>query len=292
MTCRCRKYKTDLTIGHKRDKNKDIAANAGKVSGGKLLYFCFCRPLPEAAVSGGISAAAVQAPEFEQILIKRSNRRKTIAIKLKNDFSVELFAPVHVSEERLRKAYKEFTPWLQKKFQQLARQPELAQTLRFEFKVGNSFYFCGQSYPLTAAANSNSSVIVLAKDKLLTPTSAPEKIKQMLEAFYRRHARRLISSRLEYFSNKFGFALPVININGARRRFGSCNSKKELNFSWHLAMYPMELIDLVILHECSHFREMNHSKAFYAVLSEYLPDHRQRNKELNMWSRKLANYPK
>ncbi len=287
-----RKYNADLTIGHKSDKNRNIAASAGKGSGGRSSYFCFCNPPPGGAGSGDISAAANFPPEFEQILIKRSTRRKTIAIKLKNDFSVELFAPMHLPEERLRKAYGEFTPWLQKKFQQLARQPELAHPLRFEFKVGNNFYFCGQSYPLAAAENSNSSVIVLEKDKLLTPTGEPGEIKKLLEAFYRRHARRLISSRLEFFSNKFGFAMPAININGARGRFGSCNSKKELNFSWHLAMYPMELIDLVILHECAHFREMNHSKAFYAVLSEYLPDHRQRNRELDLWSKKLANYPK
>ncbi len=231
-------------------------------------------------------------PDFGQITVKHSARRKTIGIKLKSDGTVELSAPEHTPEKRLKEALEKFTPWLQKKLRELNELPEEDKELKFEFRIGGKFYFCGQSYVLEKAENNNSSVIIFRDGHLQTPADDPTLIKNMLEAFYRRHARRLISSRLEYFSNVFGFSCRKININGARSRFGSCNSRKELNFSWHLAMYPIELIDLVILHECAHFEEMNHSPAFYRVLAGYLPDHRERNKELNKWSRKLSAYPK
>jgi len=231
-------------------------------------------------------------PELSEITVRRSSRCRRIGVKIKNDRSIELTAPENTPEKVLLETYAKFKPWLASQLEKLAGLPEEDQAYKFEFKVGGRFFFCGKSYELQKAEKSGASVITLHEDCLLTPSEMPGSIKLMLEAFYRRHARRLITGKLEEYSRKFGFAMPQININGARGRFGSCNSRKELNFSWHLAMYPMELIELVILHECAHFREMNHSPSFYRVLAEYLPDHRQRSKELDKWSRKLSLYPR
>lgn len=233
-----------------------------------------------------------RVPVYEEITVTRSKRRRRIGIKLKNDGTVELLVPYDTPENRLKTAFRNFVPWLEKNLRKLAAVPEDEKPYTFEFRVGGRFFFCGSSLILEKSQGGSSNLITLQGNSLQTPQDDPLLIQKMLEAFYRRHARRIICARLEQYSKEFGFAMPQVNINGARRRFGSCNSRKELNFSWHLAMYPMELIELVVLHECAHFREMNHSPAFYRVLSEYLPDHKQRNKELNKWSRKLSFYPK
>ncbi|MBO5923042.1 MAG: M48 family metallopeptidase [Lentisphaeria bacterium] len=235
-------------------------------------------------------SAECQLPRFDEIAIKCSARRKRIGIRLKSDGTVELLAPEKVALTRLQSAYKSFEPWLAKQLEKLAAVPEAERPHNFEFKPGGTFFFCGKKYVLKCIPEGSSRIIALRDDSLLTPNDDPQEIKHMLEAFYRRHARRIITAKFEELAGKYGFGCRKININGAKRRFGSCNSRKELNFSWYLAMYPMELIELVILHECSHFREMNHSPAFYRVLAEYLPDHRQRSKELDKWSRKLSNY--
>ena len=231
-------------------------------------------------------------PELSGITVRRSSRCRRIGVKIKNDRSIVLTAPETVSEKVIAEAYAKFKPWLAEQLKKLSCLPEEERPHTFEFKTGGKFFFCGKSYELRKAPISTSSVIILQDDCLFTPSETPGSIKLMLEAFYRRHARRLITAKLEEYSGRFGFDMPQVNINGARSRFGSCNSRKELNFSWHLAMYPMELIELVILHECSHFREMNHSPAFYRVLAEYLPDHRERSRKLDMWSRKLSGYPR
>ena len=230
-------------------------------------------------------------PEFESIIVSRSDRRKRIGIRLKNDGTVELLAPGNASESDLRNAFEHFRPWLAKQFKHLAEISAEEKMHVFEFKPGGRFFFCGRSYLLTLAETNAGAVITLQGDLMLTPSAVSGKIKLMLEAFYRRHARRMISDRLERFSREFGFAVSKVNITGARGRFGSCSSKGVLNFSWLLMMYPEELIDLVILHECAHLQEMNHSPAFYKVLGSFLPDHRQRSRELDRWSRKLAGYP-
>jgi len=39
-------------------------------------------------------------------------------------------------------------------------------------------------------------------------------------------------------------------------------------------MAPPEIIDYVILHELVHLKEKNHSRAFWSLLSRYVPDYR------------------
>ena len=67
-----------------------------------------------------------------------------------------------------------------------------------------------------------------------------------------------------------------VKINAAQKRFGSCSSKGNLNFSCRLMAYPPEAIDYVVVHELAHLIHMNHSNAFYAVVAAVLPDYKVR----------------
>ena len=62
----------------------------------------------------------------------------------------------------------------------------------------------------------------------------------------------------------------------ARRRFGSCSAEGHICFSWRLMQYPPEAIDYVVVHELAHLKHMDHSDAFYALVAQYLPDHKAR----------------
>jgi predicted metal-dependent hydrolase len=50
----------------------------------------------------------------------------------------------------------------------------------------------------------------------------------------------------------------------------------------------MALVDYVMLHELCHLRHMNHSKDFWQLLTQYLPDCRQRQVAL---ARENLNIP-
>ena len=130
-------------------------------------------------------------PELSEITVRRSSRCRRIGVKIKNDRSIELTAPENTPEKVLLETYAKFKPWLASQLEKLAGLPEEDQAYKFEFKVGGRFFFCGKSYELQKAEKSGASVITLHEDCLLTPSEMPGSIKLMLEAFYRRHARRL-----------------------------------------------------------------------------------------------------
>jgi predicted metal-dependent hydrolase len=59
-----------------------------------------------------------------------------------------------------------------------------------------------------------------------------------------------------------------ISIGTAGTRWGSCNSRDELNLSCRLMFLPDNLIDYIILHELCHVAHKNHSKRFHDLLDK------------------------
>ena len=92
--------------------------------------------------------------------------------------------------------------------------------------------------------------------------------------------KEIIAQRIDVYSKLMNLKPERVSISSAKKRFGSCSSKGNLNFSFRLALYPVEAIDYVIVHELAHLKEMNHSKRFWKIVEKYLPDYKERQKLL------------
>ena len=99
-------------------------------------------------------------------------------------------------------------------------------------------------------------------------------------ARYIKIARDIFTRKTEYYARLMGVTYGRISIREQKTRWGSCSSKGNLNFNWRLILAPEEVLDYVVVHELAHRREMNHSKAFYAVVESMLPDYRRAQKWL------------
>ncbi len=93
-------------------------------------------------------------------------------------------------------------------------------------------------------------------------------------------AKEIIPPRAEYYANLIGVTYNKIGIKTPKTRWGSCSSKKNLNFSALLVLMPEEIMDSVIVHELCHLKEMNHSARFYDEILKVMPDYREREKWL------------
>ena len=109
----------------------------------------------------------------------------------------------------------------------------------------------------------------------LPPPDAPET--QALKT----QAQAILPERVAHWSTVMGVHPTGIRITTARKRYGSCSSKGSLCFSCYLMRCPREAVELVVVHELCHLREMNHGPGFYALLERYLPDWKERKKLLN-----------
>ena len=109
----------------------------------------------------------------------------------------------------------------------------------------------------------------------LPPPDAPET--QALKT----QAQAILPEKVAHWSSIMEVHPTGLRITTARKRYGSCSSKGSLCFSYYLMCCPEEAVELVVVHELCHLREMNHGPGFYALLERYLPDWKERKKLLN-----------
>ncbi|MEF3691972.1 MAG: M48 family metallopeptidase [Candidatus Moraniibacteriota bacterium] len=96
----------------------------------------------------------------------------------------------------------------------------------------------------------------------------------------KRKARKIIIERVNYLGRLYGFEFNKISIRSQRTRWGSCSQEGNLNFNYKLIYLPEKIIDYVIIHELCHLEEFNHSKRFWFLVSEIIPDYRNLRREL------------
>jgi predicted metal-dependent hydrolase len=88
-------------------------------------------------------------------------------------------------------------------------------------------------------------------------------------------AREIITNRVQYWTQIMGLSYNRLSIRHTNTRWGSCSSKRNLNFSYKLMFLEPELMDYIIIHELAHLVEMNHSKRFWNIVSTYCEDYRE-----------------
>ncbi len=96
----------------------------------------------------------------------------------------------------------------------------------------------------------------------------------------RKNALQYLTERTKLFSDKMGLKPTAVKITSAKKRFGSCNYRDSICYSWRLMLYPPEAIDYVVVHELAHIKYKNHGKEFYKLIEKYLPDYKERVKIL------------
>ena len=93
-------------------------------------------------------------------------------------------------------------------------------------------------------------------------------------AKHKAQALLLVQERLAYFNRHYGFKWNNVTIRNQTSRWGSCSRKGNLNFNYKIALLPPHLSDYIIVHELCHLGELNHSRAFWDLVSRTLPNHR------------------
>ena len=212
-------------------------------------------------------------------VIKRQ-RRKTIALHILADASVELRAPQWVAKAELVNFVEQRSAWIIA--QRLQVQSKLALIPGFDH--GEHHFYLGRSYPLQLQQAARARVEL--RDNVFfinTPDpSQPLLVQKALENWYRKQAKNIYDQRMincfEGFPAWFKdqYQLPTITIRKMRRRWGSCSRKGSVTMNLSLIKMPVACIDYVLCHELCHLEAFHHGKAFYNLLASVMHDWRDR----------------
>lgn len=98
----------------------------------------------------------------------------------------------------------------------------------------------------------------------------------------KKKAREILPVKTAYYSGLMKLYPRYVKITSAMHRFGSCNIKNGICFSYRLMLYPEDAIDYVVVHELAHIKYREHSHRFYSLISQYMPDYKVRDKMLKV----------
>jgi len=93
-------------------------------------------------------------------------------------------------------------------------------------------------------------------------------------------ARRFILTCLEKHNQNYRLRFCRVSVKNLYASWGSCSSKKNLNFNYKLIHLPTHLAEYIVVHELCHLKEMNHSARFWDLVSKAVPNHKRFRKEL------------
>lgn len=132
---------------------------------------------------------------------------------------------------------------------------------------------------------------IVRKQKQMQQQAAEPDLLMDSDAYnrYFRQAKETIPKRVQFYAKKMQESYGRVVIKDQKTRWGSCSTKRNLNFNWRLIMAPKEVLDYVVVHELSHLKHMDHSVKFWERVECYMPDYRICRQWLKENGRYLSN---
>ena len=103
--------------------------------------------------------------------------------------------------------------------------------------------------------------------------ATPEQIRDAVQAWLMRQARRIFTQRLDHFAPTLGVQWRKLSLSSAGTRWGSASADGSIRLNWRLVHFKQAVIDYVVVHELSHLRVMDHSPRFWDTVRSVVPDY-------------------
>jgi hypothetical protein len=96
-------------------------------------------------------------------------------------------------------------------------------------------------------------------------------IKTALLAWIKNWMRREAEQLAWRHGQVSGLVPRAIRVKRMKTRWGSCGPANDINLNWVLAFAPPTVLEYVVVHEICHIRHRNHSRDYWALVSQHLP---------------------
>lgn len=215
-----------------------------------------------------------------QYRIERKNV-KNINLRIRCDGTVCVSANDSVPEQYIHEFVQQKMHFIQKALAEFNEQKSLMVQTK-SYVTGESFNLLGHSLRLRVQQSNKPSVytdgVYLFLDTKM-PEDYEKKHRQILR-FYHQQCLNVFGEILsEVYSKfqKYGVEKPCLKLRNMKTRWGSCIPKKStITLNKKLIEMPRHCIEYVVTHELCHLIHPNHSRAFYDMLTMFMPDWRER----------------
>lgn len=199
-----------------------------------------------------------------EVIIERKRGNKNTYLRVKEDLNIYITTNYFTKDKEIEKIINENKSSIEK------------MILRQERKKINeeNFLYLGRKYDIVYLNDSN---LILGNDKVLMPKDFD------LDKWYLKEAKKVFTEELDKIYNIFPKKIPYpsLTIRKMKSRWGVCNVKtKRVTLNLELIRKDIKYLDYVIAHELSHLIHPNHSKDFWNLVAEVIPNYKTLRKEM------------
>ena len=228
-----------------------------------------------------ISDVEVIATALGPARVRRSGR-KTLAISVQPDGSVELAAPARARiKDILAKVIKR-TAWIRRQQREFAAINANRPPRRYF--SGASVHYLGRQYRLKVRRGTSTGVKLAGGFfHVVTRHGSETEVEGLLTYWMRERALEQLTRRLEVWREwcqRHRLPVPVIQLRKMPKRWGSAQGNGKIWFNPELIHAPSICIDYVIAHEVCHLLHPNHGPKFYRQLDHVFPNWRRVKRRL------------
>jgi predicted metal-dependent hydrolase len=199
-------------------------------------------------------------------------------------------APKWVPLYEIDAAVQSKSAWILRKLDDANERRQRIESARIEWKDGASFPFIGETVIVVldprhafdevgAVLNTDATALPgvprLTLHVGLPQTASADQIRDAVQAWLMRQAKRLFEERLNHYAPQLGVRWTKLALSSAGTRWGTAHSDGTIRLNWRLIHFRLPVIDYVVAHELSHLRVMDHSPRFWDTVRTVVPDYAQ-----------------
>jgi len=220
-------------------------------------------------------ADALVAYEFKR------GKRRTIGFSV-GPQGLVVRAPKWVPLYEVDAALQEKSMWIIRKLGETAERHERLVSQRIEWRGGPTIPFLGQPVTVVldprhgfgaAGAELQTGTPGLTLQVALPHAATAEQIRDAVQAWLMRQAKRVFIERLDHFAPQLQVQWRKLSLSNAATRWGSARVDGAIRLNWRLIHFRQPVIDYVVAHELSHLRVMDHSPRFWDTVRSVVPDY-------------------
>jgi len=246
---------------------------------------------PSGAPGAATRYAAFTHPQAEREIVLGAGHRVAFALRRARRRSIgfsigaeglTVSAPRWVGMAEVESALREKSTWILRKLHEQHERGQRVAAARVEWREGTTLPFLGQTLTLVLDPRTTGAQLQGADNPLpgvphltlhlgLPQAAAPAQIRDTVQSWLQRQARRIFEERCAIFAPRLGVKMKRLSISSATTRWGSASADGSIRLNWRLVHFGLPVIDYVVAHELAHLREMNHSTAFWDVVRSAVP---------------------
>ncbi len=212
--------------------------------------------------------------------VQRKDVRR-LRLRIDQECNIRLTAPLRTDDREIERFVESQKDWIEKG---LIRFKDSSGDADQWYGDGGKIRVLGETYPVVENHGTKMMCqIIDGEAHLAAPVgcSYEEKERYMRE-WYRSILKGILPEIFSKWEDATGLHCSGYQTRYMRTKWGTCNvGTKKIWLSVRLAEKPIGCIEYVVLHELIHTAIPDHGDRFKAMMTEYMPDWKERRKILN-----------